>query len=722
MSTRTSLLSALCPVAAIYPAVGRFGGWHVWVVRGSPVRADPSTRRADIQGLRAFAVLVVVAFHASLPVPGGFVGVDVFFVISGFVICGLLHREWLSSGSVRLRTFYVRRFRRLAPAMAVMLVVTLALSVVLLSPFGAQQTTARTALAATLLVANAAIAQNTGGYFAAIAQNTGGFFEAPAETQPLLHTWSLSVEEQFYLAFPALLLASWLIGRPEQRRLDVALVGFVAIASLALMLTAAGQPPGPGQSWLFGFYSPLTRAWEFALGALLALLSSRVRLNAPQATLIGAAGVVALLSSLWLISEQTPFPSVWTLLPVIGTILVLLSGTQKSTLWARAWSWRPAVLVGDWSYSIYLWHWPLIVFAGQLWPNSEAALVLAAGLSLLPAIGSYYLIEQPIRRDPGLSPHAVARVAAFTVATPVTLSIAVYAASTSAYWLPDLAPALRAVNSVPPGYSCFTVGTDQGNPTVPLPDPDTCELRTGAGPPIFLLGDSTAAHLAGGVESAAIDLDSPLTVATAAGCQFIDVYRYSSEEALTVNDRQCRQYYEETMEWLSRQDPGIVVLAGTDAYWRGRVAVGSNDRSPAPAVNRNAILEDALSRTVRVLNNSGHQVVLVQALPIPAVESSMRAPTQCGLRALLDGSCGQARPASSLAEQSARRATLGRVSAETGATLLDFREGLCPSGLCRSQLGNVWVFRDRYHVSDEFSRSLGGLFRQAFEVGAASDG
>jgi peptidoglycan/LPS O-acetylase OafA/YrhL len=147
--------------------------------------------RLDVQGLRAVAVLLVVAFHSGLPAPGGFIGVDVFFVISGFVIAAMLQREWAITGRLDFARFYMRRFKRLTPALAVIVTVTAAVSAFVLSPFGDQQTTAKTAIGGIFLVANAVIARTTGGYF-----------DAPAETNPLLNIWSLSVEEQFYLVFP----------------------------------------------------------------------------------------------------------------------------------------------------------------------------------------------------------------------------------------------------------------------------------------------------------------------------------------------------------------------------------------------------------------------------------------------------------------------------------------------------------------------------------------
>ena len=195
----------------------------------APPRAEASSnRRGDIQGLRAVAVLLVVAFHAQLPLPGGFVGVDVFFAISGFVITAMLMREWAATGRIAFRHFYFRRFLRLTPALALTVTVVAAASILLQNPFGAQQTTARTGLGAMFLSANFAIAHAAGDYFA-----------ANSITNPLLNTWSLSVEEQFYLAFPALFVLGWTMSRRSVRASRALLpptliVGGIAVLSFGL--------------------------------------------------------------------------------------------------------------------------------------------------------------------------------------------------------------------------------------------------------------------------------------------------------------------------------------------------------------------------------------------------------------------------------------------------------------------------------------------------------
>jgi peptidoglycan/LPS O-acetylase OafA/YrhL len=306
-------------------------------------------------------------------------------VISGFVITAMLIREWSAAGGISLRRFWRRRFFRLTPALALVIAVTFILSALLLYPLE-QQIAYQTGLGALFLVANIVIARNTGGYF-----------DAPAEGNPLLNTWSLSVEEQFYLIFPVILLATLAIVRSRRSlrwmpALIVALVGAVSLAVTFWSVT----PAGSSVTWL-NFYSPVTRSWEFAAGALLALLIPNLpKLSRMSATFLGLLGLAGIAASSLVITAQTPFPGPWTLLPVISTVLVIVSGStvnSASTALGRA----PLVRLGDWSYSIYLWHWPIIVFAIALGFHETPWLVAAALLSLAPALASFRYVEQPLR-------------------------------------------------------------------------------------------------------------------------------------------------------------------------------------------------------------------------------------------------------------------------------------------------------------------------------------
>ncbi len=346
-------------------------------------------RRLDVQGLRAIAVLAVVAFHADLPLPGGYVGVDMFFVISGFVIAGVLQHEWQRTGSISFRRFYLRRFKRLTPALSAMIVVTVALSLALLPPFDRQLAVGRTALGALGFVANWVIAREAGDYFA-----------PDASTNPLLHTWSLSVEEQFYFVFPVLVFLAWKCKSTLSSRLPWAGL-FVAALTLTSMASIRGSAVDLlSGTWWIGYYSPLNRAWEFGVGALIALVIPQSAVPRKWlANLAALTGVVLILLALNLITPATPYPGKATLLPVLGTALLIVAGSLGPNIVSRALSATPLTYCGDRSYSIYLWHWPFIAFAAVLWPFSHWTPAAAALVSLFPAWASYRWIESPLR-DP----------------------------------------------------------------------------------------------------------------------------------------------------------------------------------------------------------------------------------------------------------------------------------------------------------------------------------
>ena len=296
---------------------GRNVGTTATTSSDTPSSVGAAWRRADIQGLRAIAVLSVVAFHAELPIPGGFTGVDVFFVISGYVITLLLLREQ-SKGSFSFAMFYARRAQRLLPALAAMVATVFVISWLIESPFGAQQTTAATGIGAMLLAANVVIVRSVGDYF-----------DSVAEANPLLNTWSLSVEEQFYLVFPLLVIfAAVKFRRHTGLFLTVALLtGASFVLSVAL---TGGWSPGnlTSQPEAWAFYLSPARAWEFGVGALLAIGVGRHRWTptATQSNVLAITGLTLLAASFWWITPDRAFPGTLALLPVLGTAALIAAG------------------------------------------------------------------------------------------------------------------------------------------------------------------------------------------------------------------------------------------------------------------------------------------------------------------------------------------------------------------------------------------------------------
>lgn len=333
--------------------------------------------RADIDGLRAVAVLAVLLFHAFPGrMPGGFVGVDVFYVISGYLITGILARDH-DAGKATIRRFYERRIRRIFPALIVVLLATLGGGWAMLM---ADQYAAlgKNTAAAALFVANLA-------YW-----GEASYFDASAATKPLLHLWSLGVEEQFYIAWPLLVLAvlrrKWPLGW---------IIAAIAGASFAHSVYLVAADP------VQAFFSPLPRLWELLAGAFLVVMErSGRKLGANAANAAALAGAVLLGASLLLISPSYPFPGLLALPTVAGTMLLVAAG-PGAALNRLALAWRPAVAVGLISYPLYLWHWPLLALA-NVW-NFEAPLpanwrVALLGAAMVLAASTYWLVEKPWRK------------------------------------------------------------------------------------------------------------------------------------------------------------------------------------------------------------------------------------------------------------------------------------------------------------------------------------
>lgn len=352
-----------------------------------PAAAVHLAYRPDIDGLRAVAVLSVVLFHAfPALLRGGFIGVDVFFVISGFLITGILRRE-LEAGGFSFAGFYARRVRRIFPALVLVLASCLAFGWLVLFPDEYRQLGKH-------VVGGAGFAANFF-YWAQV-----GYFDTAADTKPLLHLWSLGIEEQFYILWPVILLLGW--------RLRANLLALAAVLALvSFVVNLAGIDRYPGAT----FYFPVSRAWELLLGAGLACLHGRPGASIPAfaarpawlaPNLLAWLGAALLAAGLVLITREDSFPGWRALLPALGALLIIGAGP-------RAWfnrvllSNRPMVWIGLVSYPLYLWHWPLLSFA-RIIESGEPAPAIRAGavlLALLLAWLTYRLVERPLRARAG---------------------------------------------------------------------------------------------------------------------------------------------------------------------------------------------------------------------------------------------------------------------------------------------------------------------------------
>ena len=379
--------------------------------------------RQDIQGLRAVAVIAVVAFHAGLQIPGGFLGVDLFFVISGFVITRMLKKEYETNGNISLKNFYIRRFRRLAPALGVFVAVTVLLSLFILSPFGQLQNTFWTALGTNFGLSNLAIFSTTSNYF-----------DLPASTNPLLNTWSLAVEEQFYAFFPLVLIAFFIYAKSKARPntwLAIAL-SFIFVISFLLFLYST-DVHSENLGFATSFYSPLPRAWEFIAGALL-VLWNKPTFQLPNFVLFFLEGIAyfSVIAAFFLFQNAETNRLFPTIILVLATVVLIWAGNFDKSTSYKFLSQKPISIVGDYSYSIYLWHWPFIVFASVLWPGHQKIVIAAAIASFLPAIFSYLFIENRFRLTANTD--AVSRFSIFSrknliiFSTPLAMTVACFTA------------------------------------------------------------------------------------------------------------------------------------------------------------------------------------------------------------------------------------------------------------------------------------------------------
>src|ERR1700682_4610059 len=468
-----------------------------------PMRGrDSDTFRPDIEGLRGLAVAVVVASHCGISIlPGGFVGVDVFFVLSGYLITGLLGTEVRNTGTIDLARFYARRVRRLLPAMAVMVMATLLVGAIILAP-QELALAARAARATAVYLANVFFGLNAADYFA-----------GEVRTNPMLHMWSLAVEEQFYLVWPFLLLSLWRF-RSSRGALAALLLAASAV-SLAgcIYLTAHGS--------LLAFYGLHTRAWEFGLGGLVGLIP-RGALALPRGAwlAIGWGGLLLIVGSVFLVTHEVGFPGWVALVPVIGTCAALVAGNElpRRGVGVLLGS-RPFQLLGGLSYSWYLWHWPFLVLGMVLLPDLQVPgkILLALG-ALLAAALPHRFLENPIRFHPYLVPRPIATLclgAALSglclVAAFGCLRLANALAST-----PQMGQISAAAHDISDmSYDRCISWSEQV---------ETCEFGVRAAPTrVVLFGDSDAIQWFNAVERIAAARAWQLTTVVKFGCPAADV-------------------------------------------------------------------------------------------------------------------------------------------------------------------------------------------------------
>lgn len=550
--------------------------------------------RRDIDGLRAVAVLSVVGYHCGIPfVKGGFVGVDIFFAISGYLICSVIYRE-VKQGTFSIARFYERRFKRILPALFAVLLFCLALAVLVLSPWEARRV-GMSVVATSLSLSNF--------YFIL----SGGYFHPSLELNPLLMTWSLAVEEQFYIAFPLLMLLLYKFRKTH-------LFGILAgLGILSLMISAYAEFRQP--EW--NFYMPITRAWELSAGALLAIWESDRRETVPTArwmqNALGMTGLFLILVCIFFYKAGMRFPGLEAIPPVLGSVLIISSGGGIAN---RFLSIRPLVAVGLISYSLYLWHWPLLSFARILspialpWTASAALMATAFVLATL----SYYFIEKPFRSRTYSSTARVVISYGAVCAVFVVLGGTFYLSHGLPWRVPQLARIEKAAE-LERHHHCLVMSDD------PNVNPE-CVPPISSSRAIALLGDSHAEAVESGLQQFASNHGLQLVVLTKSNCPPLQgVTRW--HPIVYRNAESCRRFNEQVLNYvLGRPDIEFVFLTGSWSAPGGKFIpdVDAGDFAGLSVQQSELNLKQGLQTEIATLESAGKQVILMDDVPVLPVD------------------------------------------------------------------------------------------------------
>ena len=637
--------------------------------------------RPDVEGLRAVAILLVILYHAHVPgFAGGYIGVDVFFALSGYLITGIWAREFAANGRIDFWRFYARRVRRLLPAASLVVLVVLLLGRTLYAP-GELWPLASQAVATSLYLSNLPFIRNATDYLA-----------AGPEHSALLHTWSLAVEEQFYLIWPAAvalaLRQSTRLGRKGLWPLAI-----LAAASLALSLWWTQREP------IWAFFAMPTRVWEFALGAFAALLPLTALERGPLARLLGWLALAALLLGALLFDATTPFPGLAALVPVLGVAVLVRATTQAPTAGVgRLLALAPMQWLGRLSYSWYLWHWPLLVFARHRgWVTDAWGGPLTCALALALAQVTFVLLESPVRHAKTLATRpARAVLVGLTLSAAVAgLAIGVRYACRAAMLSPALAEELRAAE--PTALQARGCLLDYAA-TANLP---ACDFAAESTQTVVLFGDSHAAQWFAALDGAAQRTGWRLRVRAKSECPSVAGEFVSSK--LRRSYRACAAWQRQTVAELAQQPGQLVVLANSRGYL---------------ATIPTAQWQAGLAQTARALTQAGLRVVVLRDSPRPGLDvpNCLSAQRWPWLPATQSCDVPRARAVDDAVWQAERTAVAGMPH----VTTLDLTDDICPGDPCPALAGKTLRYADANHLASPFVARLAPRFQAALTAALAA--
>lgn len=647
--------------------------------------------RSDLEGLRAVAVLLVVLYHAGISqVPGGFIGVDIFFVLSGYFISQQLWGQLEQNGKVSLVDFYTRRIRRILPAASLVIAVTALLAWALLSPVYASEI-GWDAISAALNVANIR--------FSIISNN---YFDTAAAGSPFIHFWSLGIEEQFYLFWPLIFLAVGFAmpksGGGNARRRKALVIGLMSVVTFSSFVWSVYQT---GIDQTGAFYLLPSRAWELGLGGLLAVAATRF---APHRLVSVAASAVAFAMIAYTVvayTDKTPFPGLGALLPVVATALLVLAGSTRNIAGGLL-SIAPMRAIGRWSFSLYLWHWPILVFLDQKLgaQNNIRFKLFAMFLAVILAAATYAFLENPIRFSARLKQSArstfrfgaIALLMGAVAGTPMVAQAALGGSQSIAvasnirtidlalreglkpHPVPiNLTPSLANAKDTSRGLTA-TTRCMANFADVVFPD---CEFgNVNSNFTIWLVGDSHANHWFPAVKKVVDKYRLRLVVHARAGCPILDVVLTDSNNNKAQHTL-CAAWTKQVMTAMQADQPDLVLDAGTTPI------VGKHVASYVNQINR----MKTFAKQVLVLGDTPH--------------TGIDTPT-CVSQHLDDASfCKMDRSNPEGMNIPRLEAGVGRAVKAAGVPYIPTSDWVCINQDCPVVVGNVLLYRDVSHLTDQ---------------------
>ena len=638
--------------------------------------------RVDIDGLRTLAVIPVVLFHAGFSFfSGGYIGVDIFFVISGYLITSILLNEIEKNDSISLTQFYVRRARRILPALCSLILIVLIIGYFILFPDD-YLALAKSAIASILFIPNIHFWQST------------GYFAVEASSTPLLHTWSLGIEEQYYIFFPLIIAIAY---RYFNKRVLFGIVLTLCIISFVLSLYYIKRDGA------YTFYMLPTRAWELLIGSLLAFRVIRYDIPRFYREFLAALGGISIVLAIVFFDEKTLFPGVSALLPVFGAALIIYSGELSPTIVSRVLSQKSIVFIGLISYSLYLWHWPITVYINTYIEHDLNKYIIVAS-SFLAAIFSFYIIEQPFRHKKIMTTDK--QVLCFSVSAMsivLLLSFIIFSQKGIKHrFSEDLIALSQASNYMHINRECHfkTLSEIQSN--------EYCTFgKKDEKPIVALIGDSHADALIPAINQAVLNLGVSGIQLTNPGCRpLLNVYRPGTKKCMDFIDKSFQIV-------LSNPDIEHVFLHG---YW-GVLYEGFGYRNHNFEIlykdltekSNKTVFEKGIRSTLEALLKANKKVYIVGGVP----EIGFNLPKKYATSLYLNKDFNhkfdlKINNANNFLKELTDKYNLDSL------TYIDLESAICPKGTCFLIEGGLPIYRDGDHITAAKAKALSKLFINAY--------